>query len=47
MGNRKTEYINRETGEVTTSHREAVEWYRNGSEVEVWSDGKFKVAWVM
>ena len=32
---RATFYCNLTTGEITESHREAVEWYRNGDEVAV------------
>ena len=40
-------YMNRSTGEITEDHREAVEWYRNGDEVEIWKNGKMVLAWVM
>lgn len=39
-------YINRSTGEITETHKEAVEWYRDGAEVEVWHNGRMAVAWV-
>lgn len=38
-------YLNRETGEITWNHTEAVEWYRAGVEVEIWRDGKMILAW--
>ena len=40
-------YMNRSTGEITENHRTAIEWYRNGDEVEIWVNGKFAAAWVM
>lgn len=30
-----TQYMNLSTGEITFTHRTAVEWYRAGDEVEV------------
>lgn len=38
-------YYNRSTGEITESHREAVEWYRKGIEVEIWKNGRMILAW--
>ena len=38
-------YINRKTGEVTESHAEAVEWYRNGAQVELYRYGKLCMIW--
>lgn len=38
-------YLNRETGEITENHREAIEWYRNGIEVEIWVSGKMVLSW--
>ena len=40
-------YLNRSTGEITENHHEAMEWYRNGCEIEIWKDGKMVIAWVM
>jgi len=39
-------YLNRDTGEMTWNHAEAVEWYRSGVEVEIWKDEKMVLAWV-
>ena len=47
MSKREKYYLNRSTGEVTESHKQAMEWYRSGDEVEIWVNGKFAVAWVM
>ena len=47
MAERKKEYVNRSTGEVTESHSEAMEWYREGDEVEIYVNGHFAIAWVM
>ena len=38
-------YLNGSTGEITESHREAVEWYRAGDRVEIWSGGKCVLTW--
>lgn len=37
-------YLNTKTGEVTTNHREAVEWFRQGVtvEIKVETNGKFE-----
>lgn len=40
-------YLDRVTGEITWDHTEAVSWYRNGDEVEIWKNGKMVLAWVM
>jgi len=45
MANREVFYLNRATGEVTENHNEAVDWYRQGMEVEVYCNGKFSIAW--
>ena len=37
MDRTKTNYLNAQTNELTLDHDKAVEWYRNGAEVEVWS----------
>ncbi len=37
MDRTKTNYVNQETSEITTSQAEAMEWYRGGAEVAVWS----------
>lgn len=37
MKQNETNYINTQTGELTTNHNEAMEWYREGIEVEVWT----------
>ena len=37
MKQNETNYINTQTGELTTSQKEAMEWYREGIEVEVWT----------
>jgi hypothetical protein len=37
MDRTKTNYLNTQTGELTLDQSEAMEWYRNGAEVEVWS----------
>ena len=42
---KKVEYLNRATGEITTDHRAAVEWYRNGDEVEIYCDGVYRCDW--
>jgi hypothetical protein len=40
-------YLNRSTGEISESHATAMSWYRSGSEVEIWVNGKMVLAWVM
>lgn len=40
-------YMNCTTGEITENHREAIEWYREGNEVEIWVNGKMVLAWVL
>ena len=37
MKQNETNYINTQTGELTTNQKEAMEWYREGIEVEVWT----------
>ena len=37
MKQNETNYINTQTREITTSQKEAMEWYREGIEVEVWT----------
>lgn len=39
------EYVNRNTGEVTSIHGLAMAWYRNGDEVDIYRDGKFIMGW--
>ena len=39
-------YLNRDTGEITWNHTQAVEWYRGGAEIEIWRNGKMVLAWV-
>lgn len=33
-------WVNRETGEVTESHKEAMDWYRSGYGVDVYRNGR-------
>lgn len=33
-------YVNCNTGEITFDHYIAMEWYRNGDEIEIWRNGK-------
>lgn len=42
---RKIEYTNKATGEVTESHRRAVEWYSAGDDVAVLLNGKQAAHW--
>lgn len=37
MDTTKTNYINGTTNEITTDQTKAMEWYREGAEVAVWS----------
>lgn len=37
MDTTKTNYINNTTSEITTNQAQAMEWYRAGAEVAVWS----------
>ena len=37
MKQNETNYIHTQTGELTTNQKEAMEWYREGIEVEVWT----------
>lgn len=39
-------YVNRVTGEITWNHAEAVSWYRDGDEVEIWKGDKVVLSWV-
>ena len=39
-------YRNAQTGEITESHREAVEWYRSGATVEILVNDEVKASWV-
>lgn len=41
----KEYYLNRETGEITESHKQAMEWFNAGAEIEVWKKGKMVVFW--
>lgn len=38
-------YMDRATGEITQSHKEAMEWYRVGDGVSIYKDGDFKIYW--
>lgn len=40
-------YLDRVTGEMTWDHAEAVSWYRENHEVEIWKNGKMVLAWVL
>lgn len=40
-------YQNCDTGEITENHTTAVEWYREGSQVEIWRNGKVVCTWVI
>ena len=42
---RQIYYINKDTGELYESHKEAVEEYRKGHEIEVWCNGKYRTYW--
>ena len=42
---RKIEYLNRSTGEITESHKEACRWYNAGDEVEVQLNGVTRCYW--
>lgn len=39
------EYVNRNTGEMTSSHGQAMAWYRSGDSVDIYRDGKFVLGW--
>lgn len=39
-------YVNLMTGEVTENHRQAVEWYRAGDEVDIYLNGRQACTWV-
>lgn len=41
------EYVNRNTGEVTSIHGLAMAWYRNGDAVDIYRDGKFIMGWYL
>ena len=43
---REKYYLNTATGEVTESHTEAMNWYRSGSSVEIWVNGRRALIWV-
>lgn len=38
-------YMNKETGEVTESHDEAVKWYRSGACVGLYVKNKERCSW--
>lgn len=38
-------YFNRGTGEITENHRIAVEWYRDGYEIEIRINGELMLVW--
>lgn len=40
-------YLNCDTGEITEKHATAMEWYRGGSQVEIWRKGKCVLKWLM
>lgn len=40
-------YLNRSTGEVSESHAEAMSWYLDGDEVEIWENGGMVLTWVV
>lgn len=40
-------YKNCDTGEITESHATAMEWYRGGSQIEIWRNGKIVLKWLM
>ena len=42
---RKIDYVSLCTGWVTTDHREAVEWFRNGEDVAVRLNGERVTTW--
>ena len=37
MERNKTNYLNKSTGEIITNQAQALNWYREGNEVAVWS----------
>lgn len=39
------EYQNLTTGETTTDHRTAVNWYRNGHEIAIIVKNQVKLTW--
>lgn len=39
-------YLNCDTGEITFEHRTAMEWYREGTGVEIWLNGKMCLKWL-
>lgn len=40
-------YKNCDTGEITENHATAMEWYRSGSQIEIWRNGKIVLKWLM
>lgn len=40
------EYQNAETGEITTNHKKAVDWFNKGAIVRLYTDGNYRVSWV-
>ena len=38
-------YLNCTTGEITFNHAVAVNWYREGNSVQIWSNGKMVLSW--
>lgn len=43
---REQYYKNKRTGERTESQREAMEWYRNKDEIEVWYYSETLAEWI-
>lgn len=38
-------YMNTRTGEITRNHTEAVGWFREGTDVELYVNGKYCMNW--
>lgn len=38
-------YMNTTTGECTEVHKTAVEWFREGSNIEIWVNGIKRLLW--
>lgn len=38
-------YMNTTTGEITQNHTEAVGWFREGADVELYVNGKYRMNW--
>lgn len=38
-------YVNVNTGECTENHKTAVEWFREGSNIEIWVNGIKRLTW--